>query len=67
MEASRPFFSSFFPESVLTVTSGRRVASGAAGDQTAYQHGFMAMILDDERMAGVQGVARYRGEFDEAV
>ena len=28
---------------------------------------FMAMILDEEKMAGVQGVARYRGEFDEAM
>jgi hypothetical protein len=61
------FFPVFFPESVLTVASGRRVASEAAGDQTAYHCGFMAMILDEERMAGVQDVARYRGEFDEAV
>jgi hypothetical protein len=27
----------------------------------------MAMILGEERMPGVQGVARYRGEFDEAI
>jgi putative acetyltransferase len=26
---------------------------------------FMVLILDDHAMAGVRGVARYRGEFDE--
>ena len=28
---------------------------------------FMARVLDEDRMAGVTGVARYRDEFDEAV
>ena len=28
---------------------------------------FMAVILDEEAMAGVTGVARYRDEFDEAI
>jgi putative acetyltransferase len=27
---------------------------------------FMALVLDDEKMAGVEGVVRYRPEFDEA-
>jgi len=28
---------------------------------------FMVLILDEASMAGVSGVARYRGEFDEAM
>ncbi len=28
---------------------------------------FMAKILDEKGMSGVQGVARYRDEFDEAM